>query len=817
MFAWLKKNNISTSITPLAPVHIPLIKDGVAYKDKGDSYLSKGEFELAAHNFKQAIAINPAFAEAYNNLGNALRELGNFHDAELAFQQAISIKPDLVYAYFNLASMQMEHNRLDDAAFNFSKSFEIKPDFFEAMSSFADILLKQGKYVEAIQCYEKFLSVIPDSALTFYNLGVAYKHCHDLAKAIDCYQNAITLNPSFAEAYCNMGNILFEQKKLTDSMNCYRKTLEINPGYYNAYYGLGILLEEQNKLDEALDCYRKVISLQPDHADAYGNLGNILVTHGKLDEAICSYQKALELQPLSVSSWVNLGNIFKGKGILEEALACYQKALEFEPGLVEAHINLGNVLKDQGHLDAAIDSYQKALILNPESAEAYNNMGGIFKERGNLNAAIDYFRKALLLKPDDAVIHSNLLLALQYSASIDFPDIFSEHLRFAERFEEPLKKHWQPHLNIRDPDRKIKVGYVSGDFRNHAVAYFIEPLLAHHDKSKIEIFCYYNHTLHDTHTKRIAAHSNHWIPCSGMSDESLAERIRTDEIDILVDLSGHTAHNRLLVFARKPAPLQASWIGYVGSTGLTAMDFRITDSYMDPHGITEQFHTEKLVRLSDTSVIYSPDTDCPPVNQLPALTSNELVFASLNSLSKVNQPTIDLWGQILYALPHARLMLANVKDNETRQRLLEMFCQAGITTERLTLQPRMSSFDYMKMHQNIDIALDPFPYNGGATTLHSLWMGVPVITLAGNHMVSRYGVSLMSRVGLEEFITYSKEEYLQRAIQLAHNLSDLNHIRQSLRSRMSAPSNNPENITRKFEAAYRDMWKAWCILCTNNT
>jgi predicted O-linked N-acetylglucosamine transferase (SPINDLY family) len=358
--------------------------------------------------------------------------------------------------------------------------------------------------------------------------------------------------------------------------------------------------------------------------------------------------------------------------------------------------------------------------------------------------------------------------------------------------------------------RRLRIGYVSGDFYGHSVAYYIEPILRHHDKKQFEVFCYYNLDKQDEVTARLKGYADHWIPCSFMTDEALAGRIRADQIDILVDLSGHTAHNRLMTFARKPAPVQATWIGYAGTTGLTAMDYRITDHYMDPPGLSERYHSEQLIRLPGSNVPFSPEACAPEVSELPALSSGQLTLSSLNTLNKINPQVIRLWGRILAALPQARLMLGNVTDPLIRQRLLDLFQEAGISEERLILHPRMSMSDYLALHRQIDFGLDPFPFTGATSTYHALWMGVPVITLAGDNAAARCGVATMGIVGLEQFITRSEEEYLQRTLSIAADLPALNRIRQSLRPKMQQTVCDAAGITRNLETAYRSMWRQWC-------
>ncbi|PKO62798.1 MAG: hypothetical protein CVU24_02470 [Betaproteobacteria bacterium HGW-Betaproteobacteria-18] len=563
------------------------------------------------------------------------------------------------------------------------------------------------------------------------------------------------------------------------------------------------------QLDAAIASYRLALVRRPDFAAAYCNLGTALDAQGQTDEAFACYRQALLLDPDDVHAHLNFGNALKGHGQLALAVEHYRRALALAPDFAGAWHNLGKALQDQGQCDEAIRHYRQALALKPDHADAYLDLARALMEQGQLIEAIAIYRKVLHHLPDNARAFSNLLFTLQNLSTCSPAELFSEHLRYAERIEAPLKPFWQPHANSRDPARRLKVGYVSGDFHRHPVAYFLEPILACHDKSQVEIFGYSNNHFSDLHTERIASAMNHWLVCIDLGDDELAQRIRADGIDILVDLSGHTALNRLPVFARKPAPVQASYIGYPGSTGLSAMDYRISDPWQDPVGLTERYHSETLVRIPG-GMAFAPEPDAPEVNALPALTSGELVLACLNGLNKLNPAVVTLWACILSALPQARLMLGNVTDTQTAQRLMQMFGQAGVAPERLMLQPRVPISDYLALHHQIDLALDPFPYNGGTTTMHSLWMGVPVITLAGDHAVSRLCAAHLSRVGLDEFITHSEDAYLQCAIRFANDLPKLNEVRLSLRARMNAAECQSATITRQLEAAYRDMWRTWC-------
>ncbi len=769
-----------------------------------------GMHDVAAVFLGQVTEIKPHDADVHNNLGVVLMTQGQLVEATASYQKAISLQPKHPDAHYNLGNAFKDQGKLTEAVASFQKAALLTPDNAPLHNNLGDALQTQGKLTEAAASYRKALKINPNLAEVHYNLGDVLQRQSKLTEASTRYREAIRLKPDSAEAYNNLAIVLDKLGAQEEAIACYQQAISIRPNFAEAHSNLGGVFKEQGKLEEAVTRYREAIRLKPDYVEAYNNLANVLNKLGEQKEAIACYQQAVSIKPHLAELHNNLGNTLYEQGQVEEAVASCREAIRLNPDYVEALDGLGSALRALGQLDEAVACGRRALLIQPDNAAACSNLGNSLRDQGKLDEAIACFRQALSIQPDLAIAYSNLLFTMQYMSTVTPAEVFGEHQNYAEQYEAPLKANWLPHQNNRDPERRLRIGYVSGDFNNHAVAFFIEPILSSHDKSQVEIYCYYNHTKHDSHTERIAAYADHWLPCARMSDEQLAERIRADGIDILVDLSGHTGYNRLLVFARKPAPVQATWIGYAGSTGLTAMDYRITNEGMDPPGLTERYHSESLLRMPDTGVAYRPEPDCPPVNPLPAQGSGEFIFASLNNLIKINPSVVNLWARILKALPHARLMLGNATDSGIRQRLIEQFGQAGVADERLILLPRMSIIEYLAMHHQVDLALDPFPYNGGTTTMHSLWMGVPVITLAGGHMVSRVGVSVLTHLGLDAFITRSEEEYLQRTLQIAQDLSGLGRVRQSLRDRMNGTNCELGNITRHLEMAYRDMWRKWC-------
>jgi protein O-GlcNAc transferase len=498
---------------------------------------------------------------------------------------------------------------------------------------------------------------------------------------------------------------------------------------------------------------------------------------------------------------------------LNEAVACFKKLLARQPDLVDGHNDLGITYAYLGNLDDAIACYQTAIQLKPDFDSAYNNLGSALHGKGKSDEAIACYRKALAYQPDYPDAYGNLLLGMQYSSSYTPEEMVAAHTQFAERFEAPLKAHWTAHPNARLPGKRLKIGYVSPDFNRHAVSYSIEPVLALHDKSQVELFCYYNGSRQDAVTQRLQALADHWIPCKHLSDDQLAAHIRADGIDILVDLAGHTGYNRLLAFARKPAPVQVTYLGYPATTGLTAMDYRITDIHAEPPGMTEQFNVEQLWRLPEMFCVYRAHDNSPDViDHPPAQDNGYVTFGCFNNFAKVTDPVIALWARVLDKVPNARLLLeiAGIDNPAMRADVEARFVRLGISCERLILIPRKPDNQYV-LYNRIDIALDPFPCNGGTTSLDTLWMGVPFVTLAGRHFTSRMGVTILTNAGLPQLIAASEHEYLEIAAALANDPARLQGLRSGLRERVRAsPLMDAQRYARHLEQAYRGMWQAWC-------
>ncbi|MEW6054474.1 MAG: tetratricopeptide repeat protein [Nitrospirota bacterium] len=573
---------------------------------------------------------------------------------------------------------------------------------------------------------------------------------------------------------------------------------------------------QKGDLQYAESLFRHILKIQPNNVSALHFLGVIYYQRKDYNGSIEHINKALHFGPNYADAYNNLGIVLQETGHLEEATVCYKKALNLNPNFSRAYYNLGNIFREKWQLNNAIHNYQKAIQLEPNFFEAYNNIALALQDQGLLKEAEKNYRNALQIKPDFPECYSNLLLMMHYDTRYDSKKIFYEHLRYANQLTRSFSPSVMPYNNDCSSVRRLKIGYVSPDFRRHSVAYFIEPIITTHERQSFEVICYSDvpREKEDEVTLRIQGHSDQWRNITAMSDEQVAQQIQSDQIDILIDLAGHTAFNRMPVFARKPAPIQVSWIGYPATTGLSTMDFKIVDSYTDPQGMTEKFFTEKLLRMPDSFLCYLPDKDSPEIKPLPALSSGHITFGSFNYSSKISPDTVTLWANILNRMPSTCLLLKsrNFVDSKTGQHIMNMFNKLDISAERIVLIPSSCSFiEHLSMYNQIDIALDTYPYNGTTTICEALWMGVPVITLSGNTHVSRVGMSILSNAGLSNFIAESHEQYQEIAINTAHDFEELQRLRTILRDKLlNSALLQKERFTRNLEHIYRDIWNTWC-------
>lgn len=636
----------------------------------------------------------------------------------------------------------------------------------------------------------------------------------DLQAAEGLCRRLLKKQPKDADAWHILGLIARDQGKNDLALNLVGKAIALNPGAAIFRLNYGVVLQRMDRVAEAAQCYRAAISLKKDYALAYHNHAQCLQAQGLLDEAITEYQNGITFDPNNPMLHHNLGAAFKAQGKLAAALSCFERALVLKPDYSLAHYNHGVTLQALGRLDDAVRHYERAIALEPARAESYSNMAVALQAQGRMDEAIARYEQAIKCKPDFHDAHSNLLLALNYAAGFTPQDIYARHLAWARQHAVRYYPSSIHYPNIPDRKRRLRVGYVSPDYRRHAVAHFIDPVLACHDTGEVEIYCYSNVAKPDEITRSLQSHPVQWRDIHGVSDESAEDLIRADAIDILVDLAGHSANARLQLFARKPAPVQVSWLGYLATTGLATMDYRVVDSHTAPPGLCEPYYTETIVRLPDTFVCYRPPTEAPEVGPLPALDAGYITFGSFNNFAKVTRDVMLLWARVLCAVPDSRLLLKadGLNDVSVRQQTMEIFAQHGVDPQRLVLLGRDATVEaHFSRYNQVDIGLDPFPCNGGTTSCDSLWMGVPVICLAGDSFISRMGVSMLMNVGISGLIAGTEDDYIRIAGDLAGDLGRLRELRGGLREKMrSSPLMDAPRFTRNMEHAYRDMWERWC-------
>ena len=605
---------------------------------------------------------------------------------------------------------------------------------------------------------------------------------------------------------------LHRSGRLAEAESAYRQFLAASPSDANACNLLGLLLHQRGRLPEAIELLRRAVAIAPRVPDFARNLGLALGAAGRHEEAAARFADALRLRPDDPLTLNNLGVARERLGRLGQAAAAYRRAIVLKPDDADAHHNLGGALRKLGRVDEAVAAHGRAIALRPGFADACHGLANALADRGSLAAAVAAYRSAASLRPDSAAWHSDLLFALVHDPACTPHRMLDEARRgWAARFAEPLTASAPRHEPRRDADgsRRLRVGYVSPDFRGHTVARVIAPVLAAHDRTAFEVFCYASVRKPDGTTARLRSLCEHWRDIAHLGDEAAAALIRADRVDVLVDLAGHWADNRLPVFARRPAPAQAQ-LGYPATTGMSAIDYRVTDALSDPPGQTESHYTESLVRLPRCAWCYAPDADAPAPGPVPARANGggRVTFACLNRPMKVADAAIACWARVLDAVPGSRLVvlagLAGAGNATLRKRFEDHGIGAG---PRLTLAPRLPRREYLRLMATADLALDTFPYNGETTTCDALWMGVPVVAIAGETCVARRSASHLHNVGLwDECVASDLDDYVRRAVALASDLGRLAHLRAGLRDRMArSPVVDGISYTRALEAAYRAM------------
>jgi protein O-GlcNAc transferase len=717
------------------------------------------------------------------------------------------------------------------------------PNHFPALFMLGGMYIQTGNFAAAIDILQRAIQLQPGFADAHYNIGIAYRNAKQIDHAIAAFGETVRLNPKSALAFSNLGVLLCEQTRLDEGIAAYRQAIQLRPDYADAHYNLGLALRKiggQNA--QAIAALRRATELRPDVADPFLHLGMAYRESGEAAAARAALEQALRLNPSSpankelgqmhaaagdnaaalaafdatlrtdardAATWMARGDSLVKLSRYADAFASYQQAIAIDAENPHVHLRFGRMLKRLNDYDGALAAFERVIALHPAHADAHNELGAMLQELGRLDEAAGAYRQAMLLDPAVAVsVYSNLILLKLYDPTATAKDIQQELERWNRRYSAAVPEMPRRPIDA-DPARRLRIGYVSPDFRRHVVGDNMLPLFEHHDHQHFEIFCYSSVGEEDPMTARFRALADGWRDIRPMPGGVVTELIAQDQIDILVDLAVHSGSNRLGIFARRPAPVQVTFAGYPGSTGLQTVDYRLTDPYLDPPDLDDATYTECSYRMPHSFWCYQPRYADLPVAPLPALQNGFVTFGCLNQFSKINESTLALWMRVLRAMPSARLLLL-VPSASARERLLGQVA-GQIAPERISFVFRQPKRDYLATYDRIDVVLDTLPYNGHTTSLDALWMGVPVLTLAGQTVVGRAGVSQLMNVGLPEWITHTPEEFVARAASIAGDIAALAALRRTLRHRMEAsPLMDARGFARDIEDAYRTMWKRWC-------
>lgn len=671
-------------------------------------------------------------------------------------------------------------------------------------------LFSSGRLSEAVTLARKMTERFPLNGFGWMILGLAFRQMGRSADALTPLQKSVERSPGEVDAHNNLGITLKDLGRLDEAEASYRRALQINPDYAEAHYNLGNLLKDLERLDESEASYRQALALKPDWAVAYNNLGAILQDLNRLDESAENLRLALRIKPDYAEAHYNLGKTLLNLRKLDQAVASFCRARELNPKHAETHAKLGDTFKELSWLDEAEASYRKALEINPDSILTQCALGNVLYELNRLDEAMSIYRQVLDSQPDIAVIRSNLLFFHNLLANRPPSHYLAEARQYGQITADKVTTRFTEWSCAMQPER-LRIGFVSADLKNHPVGYFLESLLNHLDPNTVELIAYPASRKSDGLTARIKPRFSAWKPIVDLTDEDAARLIHSDGIHVLIDLSGHTLGNRLPVFSWKPAPVQVSWLGYFATTGVREIDYLLGDRHVSPADEENHF-TEKIWQLPDSYLCFTePDIDLD-VAPLPALSTGSITFGCFNNLTKMNDAVVAVWASILAAVPESRLFLKTMlmKDSSTRKVTLERFSRHGIPAERLILESASPRAELLAAYHRVDIALDPFPYPGGTTSVESLWMGVPVITKRGDRFLSHVGETIAHNAGLPDWVAVDDDDYIAKAVAHAADLNQLGTLRAGLRQQvLASPLLDAPRFARHFEEAILEIWKQW--------
>jgi len=805
----------------------------------GLTFYELGEIESMINHLERAVSIHPNLAEAHNFLGVAYNELGQLDDAVESYLKALDKNPNFSEVYNNLGNAYTELGQLDEAIESYLKALDLNPDYPALHNNLGNAYKELGQLDNALKSYRNALIHNPDNADSHNYIGNVFGELEELDEAVKSYKMAISINPDYAEAHNNLGNAFRDSERSEEAIKSFEKAVEINPDFAIAYNNLGNLLKDLGRLDDAVESFKKSIKISDNFAEVHNNYGNILADLGRLDDSINTFNKAIEIDPNFAEAYNNLGNVFKGLNRINESVQSYKKAIEIDPNFAEAYNNLGNVLTmDTSLLNQAVKSFEKAVEINPDFAIAYNNLGNAYKDLNYLNEALSSYERAFDIENSLENVLGNILNTKMNSCNWDdLEELLTDakqRIVNNERVVEPFtllgliddslvqRKATELRINANHPRNynlptivrypkhpKIRIGYFSADFREHPLAYLTAELYELHDRNYFEVHAFsFGSDTKDALNLRIKAGVDQFHNVQSMSHKEMALFVRSLEIDIAVDLGGFTQDARTDVFAMSAAPIQLSYIGYLGTMGADYYDYLIADPVMIPKE-NQKYYVEKIVYLPSFQV--NDSKDLPPEITLTrkdvGLPEEGFVFCCFNNTYKFTPTIFDSWARILSAVDNSVLIVfANNELSKTN--LTKELIQRGVKAERLIFGDSVKRPEYLARYRTADLFLDTHPYNAGTTASDALKMGLPLLTMIGKSFNSREAASILTSINLPELITNTPEEYEALAIELASNPDKLKAIKDKLTSNLStAPLYDTKLFTKNIESAYTEMYE----------
>jgi predicted O-linked N-acetylglucosamine transferase (SPINDLY family) len=783
----------------------------IAHGNRGDVLLNLGRLPEAVETYNQALILDPGSIETWCNRGAALQELGRFEDAVASYRRAIALKPDFAEVHVNCGSILQRLGQPDEAFNCFESALAVRPNLVDALNGSGDALTRLGLYTEAIAKFDRTLMIVPDSIAARVGRAGALMLLGRYLEALEEFEVLAAKDPAHADAHAGCGAALNALDRVVEALAACERALAIQPDHVDALTNRGNALYALHRYGDALGSYESALALTRDNPEIQFNRGCALEALGRQEEALETYERVLSAKPEHQGALANSGAVLMSLGRHLESLEAYDRLLATQPDDVEALYNRGTVLMLLDRLEESLASFDRALAIDSGHARSLGNRANALLELGRYRDALQSYRRAIAIEstPDR---HTNLIFALNFDPELTAVELQAERASWGQIHGAPLSSEIHQHDNEPNPDRRLRIGYMSGHFRHQSATYSFAPVILGHDRQQYEVICYSDTRAEDELTTKLRDHADKWHRIVGLSDARVADLVRSDEIDILVDTVGHMKGNRLLVFARKPAPVQVCAWGEPTGTGLATMDYVFSDPV---HTIASERHlmVEEVFDLPNFIGYWSPEP-LPEPGPLPALTHGHVTFGSFNRFIKIQEPVLRCWAAILRSLPNATLVLKvdlPLADQSRRSFIDRIIDEEGIDRTRVTLLGRTDRLGHFRAYQQIDIALDPFPHGGAMSTLDGLWMGVPVVTWPGRIISARLAAASLTVLGMTDFIAPDPKNYVDLAVAKANDLSGLSALRNGLRERMTnSVLGNSKRYTQAVEDAYREIWRRWC-------